>query len=427
MSALEPVSDQAEPIRALTRLGGALVALWAGVTVVIFVTQADLWLYRMGISPLRPTFLYVALSLPLVVLVVARQALLPERGRQMLRLFAGTLPVWLPWLALAGSAALATAFAAGPTAEHLPYLGLYVYDLGALGLALLWPLLPPVRRSWPLAVGVALALVALAVVVDVTQPGTFSRVTSRAAGPSGEPNAAAFLLVSATALTLRYDRLRGRDLLLLAAVGLAVLPTLSRGGFLLFGLLVAFYLAGLGTQKVRAAGPERWSRGLRLAGVAAAGVVLTLLIVAAGRSQGGLFELAKTQERLAMFSGGDSFLADSSDRRIIFTAYLMAISQAPIQGYGPGYVYDQPKGPHNRYLHEWVSGGLFGLASYLALLLGAGVFFAARGDRRGLAFVVLLAAWGMFSHTYLDYRAVLLPLGLAAGTAWLRSEDPAAR
>ncbi|HEX4954130.1 MAG TPA: O-antigen ligase family protein [Thermoanaerobaculia bacterium] len=416
---------QTEPVHTMARLGGALVALWAGAAVVIFFSQADLWLYRSGLSPLRPTVLYLALSVPLALVVLARQTLRPDGGGQILRLLAGTAPVWLPWLALTGSAALATAFAAGPPAEHLPYLALYGFDLGALGLALLLPLLPSVRHVWPVALVVGLGVIVLAIAADVSQPGTFSRVLSRAAGPSGEPNAAAFLLVSGAALTLRYERFRGRDALLLAAVAVAMLATLSRGGFLLLGLLVVFYLAGLRANLAREAGPRRPSRGLRLAGVAALALALALAIVAAGRSHGGLFDLAKTQERLAMFSGGDSFLADSSDRRIIFTTYLMAIAQAPWLGHGPGYVYGEPKGPHNRYLHEWVSGGLPGLISYLVLLAGAGLFFAARGDRRGLAFVVLLAAWGLFSHTYLDYRAVLLPLGLAAGTAWLRCEAPA--
>lgn len=393
------------------RAGRTLFGLAAAFLFVYFFTEADLISYRRGWSPLRPTFALIAALVPLAVLLLAWHR---ARLAEGLQLAARSALVWAPLAGLAGAAALASSLGPLGFARNFHYVALYVYDLAVFFLALALSLSATVRRWFRPMVLAALALLVATVAVDAQWPGTFSKVAVRAAGLPQEPNASAFLMVLGAALTLRYRRFAPFDLAVLGAVGLALFATLSRGGLLLFALLVLFYLGTL-VASVRREQRLRLLLGLALGGALVAALALGVRSLFR-EERASIYTLAKTQERLAMLTQVDRFLDDSEDRQLILGIYFAAVAERPVLGYGAAFPYLQEKGPHNRYLHEWVSGGLLGLLAFLGFLLGGTLLFLARRSRTGLAVVLLLAAWAFFSHTFLDYRAVQLPLGLLVGS-----------
>jgi O-antigen ligase len=222
----------------------------------------------------------------------------------------------------------------------------------------------------------------------------------------GDANTAAFITVSLAALLLRYDRLRGRDGLLLAATFIAVLATQSRGGLLLFLLLGASYLL---CTRDALKGPNLALTVLGCAGAVAlfVSVVVPLLSGLAG------FSDWEGQRRLQMLTFQQELVPENESRVGLVAEYLELIEERALLGHGTGFMRTQPTGAHNMYLRYWLDNGLPGLVAYIALLASCALLLWQRRFWGGLIFVGLATVQGLFSHTLLESRGFLLLLAVA--------------
>jgi hypothetical protein len=394
----------------------ALGALAAAVFVVI-ATEVDQLAFRQAWVPVRPVFgsLLLLLAVSLVV-VVLRGGPSPRR---LAPLVAAGLPFVAGFALLAAGTAVAGLLAPAGVAASLRRVALYGIDTLTLAAGMGLALLPASVRWLRRASAAALLLLAGTVAVDVLAPGTFSLIASRPAGTTQQPNAAAFLLVVLATLSWPWRGRRSAGAwALLAVATVAALCTLSRAGFLLLGVLLLSLALG-------APRPER-RRAFATLAIAWAGVVLAVLWLVSIAPVG---DTARAQDRLATFTQPWQLLDDHEERSDLLLAYLRELERSPLTpwlGLG-GEVDELPRGPHNRYLYEWLSAGLLGLAG-VVLLLASGALLAWRaGDPRGLVLVALVAVYSGFAHTLLDQRAMLLAFGWTMGLCARRAHRPAPR
>jgi O-antigen ligase len=231
-------------------------------------------------------------------------------------------------------------------------------------------------------------------------------VPDRAAGFSVNPNTAAFLLVCLCCALVRFDRVRLGDGVLLLLTGMGVMATLSRGGALLLALLVARY-AYFALDL----------RHFRLTRVVGGALVVGALGALAYAAAVLLLERASIfavpgPTRFSQFFGEGQVLTREESRTHVLLESLALAFQRPLLGYGSGFTYTMPVGPHNIYVQQWMNSGLFGLAAYLWLLVAVAKTFWARASRAGLTFVGLVALQGFFSHNLLEERIFLVLLGI---------------
>ena len=108
----------------------------------------------------------------------------------------------------------------------------------------LLPLIPQVRRCWRVYLGLSFVFYCLTVWVDAWHPGTFSIFENRAVGLGIHPNDSASLVLLLVIPLLQYRRfhLVLVTLVVLYCAGLTIFLTLSRGGLLLYLLLVGCYI-----------------------------------------------------------------------------------------------------------------------------------------------------------------------------------------
>ncbi|MEM9294136.1 MAG: O-antigen ligase family protein [Acidobacteriota bacterium] len=420
---LTGASSGAFPLVAESRgeLLRAALALLFLIAFLLFYTNADIFLRSRGWLPLPPTLLLPVLFLPLLVAVARRELEDPRRPSPLLTALWSSRWGLLP---LAVIAALGLLFSLHPGAywgEGAKYVLLPIYDLGVCLLGLAAGTLPPVRRRWRTVLGSALALLVITALWDVLQPGTFSKQMGRAAGLPANANMTAFAVVAAAAALLDPRRLRLGHGVVLGGVALALLATLSRGGALLFVVLLLTYgvthlvLRSRRTTEaaVRAetATAKRRRRWLVLA------LVVVLVVTVGGALwaayQGvGMFDRPTARSRLGMLTGEQGWVSQDTGRFSLLQSVWMQIGEAPILGHGTGAGYGFARASHNFYLESWRQWGLGGLAASLALPLGLLFCFLSRRFWAGGQVALLLGLWALLHHGVLDDRGLMLLLGL---------------
>jgi O-antigen ligase len=399
-------------------LADRMVLLFAGFVIVLFATHADMFIALIEQAPFnQPTRVYLACFVPLLAFWTTAQLAHPGT---VLGPFAAVIDNRVPLFALAALVAVSLVPGAllpgalwddGATQIILLPYALIVFVCGLmLGGS------RPIRAWWPGTILIAWLVAIVTIGVELFLPGFFAgfipagnewaTARERAAGVMGDANTAAFITVSLAALLLRYDRLRGRDALLLAVTFLAVLTTQSRGGLLLFLLLGASYL--LCTREALK-GPNLALTVLGCVGAVAllVGVIVPLLSGLAG------FSDWEGQRRLKMLTLQQELVPENESRVGLVTEYLELIEERAFLGHGTGFMRVQPTGSHNMYLRYWLDNGLPGLLAYLAFLGSAALLLWQRRFWGGLVFVALATMQGLFSHTLLESRGFLLLLALA--------------
>jgi len=389
------------------RYGTGLFLLVFGAIFALFFTQGDLVMYRAGWLPVRPT-LACLLIFGILGTVGFLRDLLKGLGRTLWSLRQNAL-ILLPLLLLA---ALNLIFGLWPEA----YWGeggraiLYpLYNLLLFIASMMLALRGPVRRHFRLLVAGAFALLLLTSLLDLVFSGFFAKQGARAAGLAVDSNTSAFLMLVACCLLLDLGRGWRYNAIPLALTGFGVLLTLSRGGFLLYILLMASVAV---YPLISRRG--RLSSALRVAGFGLVILLLAVVLVSLlARYNLGMFERYSAQRRVEVFTSG-RLVGPSEDRIVLALEYLDHIAEAPLLGHGSGYSDSLPKGAHNRFLTEWVNLGLPGLLAYLALLGGALYLFHLRGCTSGVLLVILVAGFSVFSHLILESRGLVIVLGMLA-------------
>jgi O-antigen ligase len=399
-------------------LADRVLVPFVGLVVVLFVTHADMFLALVEQSPVRqPTRLYLYCFAPLLAFWTTAQLAQPER---LLGPFAAVVDNRLPIFALALLAAIALVPGAMlPGAnwdDGATQIIILPYALIALVLGLMLGGCRPVRAWWPGIVLVAWLVAVVTIVVELFVPGYFASLIppdqnwatarERAAGVMGDANTAAFIAISLAALLLRYDRLRGRDALLLVLTLLAVLATQSRGGLLLFLLLAGGYLL-LTREALKGANLALTVLGTIGAVAFLIGVLLPSLSGLAG------FSDWEGQRRLQMLTFQRDLVPEDESRVGLVADYLELIEERAFIGHGTGFMRRLPTGAHNIYMRYWLDNGVAGLLAYMAFLGSAALLLWHRRFWGGLIFVGLATLQGFFSHTLLDSRGFLLLLALA--------------
>jgi len=378
----------------------------------LFVSYADLWLEqarKVAMPVLAAYMLLIALvGLSLETLLgTAADARVRDR---VLGLYRAQLPVLLP---LAGLVALTFISAIRGTANMTEGARLVLYPAYWLVVALLSMLLPfpdnrrPAMRSY-LLVGFGVA--AASVMVDVAHPGTFSIQADRAAGFGLSPNTAGFLLVTLCCSIISYDRIRLLDVTVLVVTAVCVLATLSRGAALMLACVLVSY-----TGSVVRYALQRGARYLALGSAA-----LVLLIGATygatkllfGQKIFGGDVTSNSTSRLRMLSGQEPLVRRDESRYVVAEKVFSLIRESPLVGYGSGFAYTVPIGPHNIYLRAWLDLGLLGILTYLWFLAAMALTFWRRHFRGGLVFTAVVTLQGFFSHNLFEERIFFVLLGV---------------
>ncbi len=401
----------------------ALIGLWLTLILLLYLTHADMWVAAttwIGWFE-QPTRIFLMSGLPLVAIWTAcrlARRTEPAPGPGPLDMLALNLPVLLAFAALVALSLLPGALLpeavtgdGGTQIMVLPY-AFVVFTFGLMyGGAI------AVRGHWRRILFLAWLLAVTSVLIELFQPRTFASLLpainadwatdpDRPAGLMGDANTAAFIMLCLAALILRYDRLRWPEASLLTATLLAVLATQSRGGLLLSALVVAGYLYH---SRAVTHGPALTAA--LLGGLAVvAGVILVVLPLLAHLAA---FSDWEGQRRLAMLTFQDQFVEADESRLGLVSTYLDTIEDAVWLGHGTGFMRTRPIGSHNMYLRQWVDNGVPGLLAYLTLLGTATLLLWRRRFPGGLMLMLLATVQGLFSHTLLESRSLLLLYGLA--------------
>ena len=412
-----------------------------------WLTSVERWFLRAGLFALPLAFglgaydeyvmpkLVVArgLLIGLLILFIARIAF---SGRIVIK----RTPLDIPLVALLASAVLSTAFAYN---QNVAIFGTYSRYDGLLTLftyaGLFWLSVQALKSPDDARVLLRVLLVAayavaviaiLQVVRDSLRVGGFTA----AFGTMGNANVLGAFLAMAFVLGLSElavaQSASGRILVvnLLVVVGLALLMSFSRSGWLGAALGSAIVLAGS-------------RRSISWASMAAAlgGIVAALVAVAfvAGSGMGRGFELERQLIRrgLTVFNFGEW----GSSRLHIWADSVNLIASRPLTGYGPdnfGLVYpsfesgdwgvtnvgfhQQIDKAHAETLQVAATQGLIGLAAYLWILVAFGrAFWAGRRQSGAVAVFAACVAYQVTIQLNFTALASAFPFWILAGAAMI--------
>jgi hypothetical protein len=279
---------------------------------------------------------------------------------------------------------------------------------------------------WRGTLTAALAIMVASVVWDSLYPGTFSELSTRAAGFGVNPNTggAIVALLMIGALPWEHGGFRPLALVILGVAGVGVFLTLSRSALLCWGLVAGAYF--LRTLIVRGTSSSAVV-------ILAAGPLLVYATTAGEWARENFPMLQQSHQRIEAFLGGDGMdHADDSRVHLAEEFYAMAM-ESPWVGWGTGLNYAYEAGAHNIFLARWVENGIAAMAAVVLLIVGT----YRLGSRSGSSEAKVLAAYvlvqGFFSHNLLEDKTLLIMWGAVAGRAALRrfdaetaaAEDPA--
>lgn len=380
----------------------SISALVAMPLLVVFLSAADMALGRSGLLPAGATTCALAGFLPLALVQSAHQLPPPSVRRNT-----------YPLAALCALALMALAFSALPGAtwdEGGKWIFLLPYAFLTALLATAAANNRLMTKVLPVALALSLALLLWSICRDLTAPGTFTPVTERSAGFSGNANYTALVTAFLCAAALDYERTRPLlfDLVFIVLSLAIVLISLSRSGLVVLGLLLTAYAAVRITRR-RLSVSEAKSAILSL--MAAVALLLVLLPVFAPHLSA-LQEQTRFRRALAGRQIDDG---SAASRLAAAQDALNRINDSPIVGHGTGYARRMPELPHNLYLQQWVNNGLLGLVGYLAFLGISAASFLRRRFFPGLMLMLVAAVGSFFSHNVLDQRPFLILYGLLLG------------
>jgi O-antigen ligase len=367
----------AEPVRLTSVIQSGL----AVAAVLVFYTGCDSYFFTLG-GP-KPKVLVVVFA----AIVACAFVIDPHRPRPSLR---SPLLLWL-------------VFYLGTTIAWVPFMKGYdevwqtLYDrcrsiVTVFSLALVFDD-PRARRAAVLTIAPCIVLASAVNVAELLSLITFEagpeRIAGRSSGFYMDPNGAALAITLGLVLIIEEIRPSWRmPLIIVSTFGVAA--TFSRQGLVCLGLAFVWMV---------------WRKAIEPRAVTlgtAAAVVLLVLAIAFASSSGLLND--ETAARLRL--GG----SDSGRIELARKAWHMFLA-APWTGKGLGAtrIWEGDQGAHNMFLALAAEQGILGLLTLPAL--GAALLWSRRG---AAGFVLLLMAFGLFTHNLLDSRHTLLLIALAA-------------
>jgi O-antigen ligase len=384
----------------------------------IFASCYDQYLDARRVLPFLSVFLFLWGLVAMTVATMVRATASERERARVITFYRANVVVLAPLAAIALSSFLG-AFVPTANLDEGPRYVLYpAYNATIVVLAMLLPFQEHHRKLMRWYLAVAFVLAAGSVFVDVIRPATFSILPDRAAGFARNPNGAGFLLVTLCCALIVFDRVRGIDLAVLAVTALGVIATLSRGGAILLAFVVCCYVPCVVRDALR--------RGARVIVIR----LLALVLLVAG-TYAATTELISQRmfsgrgSRVEMLLGKESVVGPRESRVGLLAESWEMVRESPWLGYGSGFTFSMPQGPHNMYVSRWLDNGLPGVVSYVWLLAAASLLFWRRRYLPGLVFMGVVVLEGFFSHNLLDERAFVLLFGVLLSLSVFKARGPA--
>ena len=390
------------PSRRSVVLGGPThraVLSWYGdavgvLAVVVLFTNTARYVYEQGMGP-SPWLAVVGIaivSIPALIDRVVMRGIRPELG-----LFVG---VYLAAITVGFFRSTNSAVVVEELQSRL--LGLFV-----IGFIAVLAGTDTTLKAMRLAMAAAVLFAVAANCYELFHPLSFSRDFGRSAGLYLNPNISGAAIVIGMAASVGSLPRRWRPCLV-AASGVGVLLTLSRGGLVVWAATAGVLWLG-GVFRVRDL----------LAAVVVGAVGLGLLAVTTGLGSraAGALELARsdpnTWERLD--PGASVGSSSAVARAEAFSAAAELFARHPLGGAGLASTveWSHPVSTHNIYIRVLAEYGLLGalLVPILVFAIGWAVVPSCRAS--GLAVAVFVCLWGFVSHNILDERPLVVAMGLA--------------
>ncbi len=385
-------------------------------TLVFFLLRLDAYLFLRGALPVAPIFL-MSVWIVTVGLIGVSSSLFEHH---YLRSFNQCWPIILPFVFIVGFSWMGILGEQANFAENHKYLLYPTLDFGLFLTGILLGVMKVRKGIFRLGMAIAWTVVVATSFADVFYPGTFSEINSRAAGIFENPNIAAFTIVIFTATLLQWEKksMNLPDLFLFLLSGVAVFFTFSRGGAIQFIVLAFLYWMNMASRQ-------------RLYFVIQIAVFILLLVAGISfllpdyTSQIKILELNTTRVDWYLGNFSDAFPSDES-RLELFREAVQIVVANPLTGLGTGYVASMfPYGPHNIYLSRWIENGIFGMLSYVWLLIAVLVMNKVNGNFGGCAVAVMVIMYGIISDQALDDRTILLLLSIITAKAIVNRNETA--
>ncbi|WP_197479653.1 hypothetical protein, partial [Oleiphilus sp. HI0132] len=170
-------------------------------------------------------------------------------------------------------------------------------------------------------------------------PGFFSKTYYRAAGFPENPNSSAMIICISVLLLLNYGRLLLKDVALMCAALFAIVLCASRGGAVIFFLILSCWLFSLYRASTNA---QRVKYTISLVGAMCVVSLISVKVIFTSE----LFESERTRDRLSITSQ-DSVLERDDTRLVVIETYLTEIENCFPMMCGVAQYYNSPKHAHN--------------------------------------------------------------------------------
>lgn len=201
----------------------------------------------------------------------------------------------------------------------------------------------------------------LANMVEAAGLATMSSVPGRAAGFHEDPNNSAIAIAMMAGVFITLSGRFWWNCGILGIGGAGVLLTLSRSGFLVYGILCCVFVA--------ANARLHWPR-FALLGIVTVAVAGSIVLTGSGPfnpGAGGYVKNRNVEQRVAAIFEGDLGKMGSSERLKDLKDGIAAVKQAPLIGMGMG-AGTRLYQPHNQIISLWIDLGLPGVLWFVAIV-----------------------------------------------------------
>lgn len=377
-----------EPSSSLWLWGFAVLQV---MLIVPYVTKALPWAYSEGKIPIRPLYymlFFGTLNLGVAILKV------PDFSRTG----------FLVLLLIAARAFDATIFEryTYPEEHKSAVYGLWAAVFMVL---IIFAIVGVLRKtsSFPLLMVAFCSICCCALAIWLEWLGLFQSTiaSGRYSGFVGDPNRACSVMALMLAVFLTLSRRFWTCTFMIGVTIVGIFPTLSRGGFLIIGLIVcAFVLINFRAHLMKF---------LLIAAGAVPALILGVGLLVAKSNEGGRQD-SNAEERISAIFSGDFSKMGSSERKKDFLDGLGAALSKPLTGLGTGAgsaLYQ----PHNQILSVWIDLGFFGALLYFVILLIAASKAISRGAV-GIYLAIPILLYVPLSQALLENYAYLLGLAV---------------
>lgn len=247
------------------------------------------------------------------------------------------------------------------------------------------------------------------IILEVFIPGLFSKVASRSAGLSVNPNASGIriMILASCLLIFKFKRENLVHSIIIFLSGLSVFFTFSRGSLLIFIVFLVVYLYFFHKERIL-------KTTLKVS-ILIFSIIFFLELLGFSLTKLPIFQSNGALVRLNMVTGQSEFVNSDDSRLKIADEYWKLILQNPILGHGIGSINNHsilPICPHNLYLKIWFEQGFIIFVVYIVFILRTMFRLYFSKDYNYLLLFIVISMGGLFTHNLFDNRSMIIALGI---------------